>query len=216
VAHGAYELRANQFFYGRNQKSHLNLRNMKWGIRNFEPHFVTSSSEAIKHFGGKLLPTIGESISENWLMWETDEKKWMEESPIILCIPNQQYFFLANKMDEYAIGVTSVNFSETPNWFGIGDEIPLEWKKNSHPILNSAINQRINEIYFIEHQASFQVIDDRVNPKNVGNEFKTDWGIIGIEIQIGESILTLENGLDKNLIGNRKIEGQDYRRTRVG
>ncbi|MBQ4820977.1 hypothetical protein [Aquimarina sp. MMG016] len=151
------------------------------GIEKYELNYLNSCDDVIKLHKQTFNALIGKSIDSYFVQWEKNENKWNEDGPIIILIDGKQYEFTAYQL-EYSLTINKIDLSDPLDWYGSGDEMPLEWKKNTFKSINSILNKPITKIYGLEY-------GQEPNSHFVGFELEFD----GIN-----DCLHISNGLDCN------------------
>jgi hypothetical protein len=175
------------------------------GIPNYEPNFFDRTDIFIKVFGDQLAKTIGLTLEDYWLMWQTQENEWYNDGPVILKIANSQFEFTAYKLDEFSLTFDQIDLNKKLDWYGAGDDIPLTWKNKGNSDINKLIGRKITGINIIAYNFISTVVDDKVNPENIGRIDETGFMLHGIEFEFEKSgwldnnnFLQIFNALDAN------------------
>jgi hypothetical protein len=151
------------------------------GIEKYELNYLNSVDEVKKLHKKAFNELIGKSIDSYFVQWNQNEKDWNEDGPIILLIDKKQYEFTAYQL-EYSLTIDKIDQTDKLDWYGTGDEMPLEWTKNPFENINSILNKPITKIFGLEYgqESSFHI---------VGFEFEFE----GVSDR-----LHISNGLDCN------------------
>lgn len=175
------------------------------GIPNYEPYFYNNTDTFIKVFGDQLLDTIGLTLDDYWLMWQTIENERYNDGPVILKIANRQYEFTAYQLDEFSITVDQIDLNEKLDWYGLGDDLPLTWKNQADVDMNKLIGRKIKDINIITFNFIGTIVEDKINPENTGKKSETGFMLHGIEFEFekngwldNNNFLQIFNALDSN------------------
>ncbi|GAB1858416.1 hypothetical protein MHTCC0001_32530 [Flavobacteriaceae bacterium MHTCC 0001] len=84
----------------------------------------------------------------------------------------------------YSFTIDKIDMSMPLDWYGSGDKMPLEWRKNAFEHINSILKKPITKIYGLE-------FGQGANFEFVGFEFEFDET---------KHCLHLSNGLDCNIM----------------
>lgn len=186
------------------------------GIKDFEPNFFTDPNTLTNVYGTTLLGLIGKEIQDYWVMWDCKENEWYADGPVILKIDNRNFEFCAYQLDEFSLTVDSIDLSKPLDWYGMGDELPLIWKKNPIAEVNRQIGRKIESINILGYNFISTVVGDKTNPENVGQIHETGYMLHGIEFVFektgdtdNENYLEIFNALDKNGITTKYLEQDD-------
>lgn len=169
------------------------------GIKNYRLDIFNSAEELTKAHPTTFSKLIGQSVEAYFVQWHTDRDEWNEDGPIILLINGLQFEFTANKLD-YSMTINQIDLSKKLDWYGSGDEMPLAWKKNPFPELNSMLGRQIEEIFLLEYSMTSNITDDLTKKKFFEAITPQEFLLVGIEFKLLgiERCLHLSNGLDCN------------------
>ena len=174
------------------------------GISSYKPKFQTTAESFINEHQSELLKLIGKKITRFWIMWETNDDIWMNDAPIILEIENKRYEFTAYQLDEFSLTINSFELSEKLDWYGMGNEMPLEWRENGKQELIRNLNKPILDIRILTYNFISEFVES-------GEKHETGNTLTGIEFVFKkdnkldtENYFSVYNALDQN--GIEKIE----------
>ncbi|MBP7262230.1 MAG: hypothetical protein KBB37_13180 [Bacteroidia bacterium] len=184
------------------------------GIPDYEPNFFDRVDIFIKVFSDQLNQTIGLTLEDYWLMWQTQDNEWYNDGPVILKIGNRQFEFTAYKLDEFSLTFDKIDLNKKLDWYGAGADIPLVWKNKCNTGMNKLIGRKITDISVVAYNFISTVIDDKVNPKNIGRIDETGFMLHGIEFKFekrglfdNNNFLQIFNALDSNGVANKEQKG---------
>lgn len=184
------------------------------GIPDFEPNFFNRTDTFIKVFHDQLAKTIGLTLEDYWLMWHTVEDDWYNDGPVVFKIANRQFEFTAYKLDEFSLTFDQIDLNKKLDWYGAGDDIPLVWKNKGNADINKLIGRKITDINIIAYNFISTVVDDKVNPENIGQIDETGFMLNGIEFEFekngrfdNNNFLQIFNALDANGITTKEQKG---------
>ena len=180
------------------------------GIPNYQPNFCNNTGTFINVFGDNLLSTIGLTLDDYWLMWETDANEWYNDGPVILKIADRQFEFAAYKLDEFSLTIDQIDLNEKLDWCGLGDELPLTWKNKAHSNINKLIGRKITNIHIVEFNFIGSFVEDKVN---AGKVTETGFMLHGIEFEFekngqfdNDNFLQIFNALDANGVTTKELK----------
>ena len=176
------------------------------GISSYNPKFHTTAESFIKEHKNVLLKLIGKKINRFWVMWKTKDDIWMADAPVVVDIENKRYEFTAYQLDEFSLTINSFELNEELDWYGMGNEMPLEWRENGKPELIKNLNKTILDIRLL----TFNFISEFVES---GKKHETGNMLTGIEFVFEkddeldtENYFSIYNALDQNGIETKKIK----------
>lgn len=179
------------------------------GIPSYKPKFHTTAESFIDEHKNVLLKLIGKKINRFWVMWETKDDIWMTDAPIVVDIENKRYEFTAYQLDEFSLTINSFELNEGLDWYGMGNEMPLEWRENGKPELIKNLNKPILDIRLL----TFNFISEYVES---GETHETGNMLTGIEFVFEkdneldtENYFSIYNALDQNGIEKIEIKQDD-------
>ena len=183
------------------------------GIPDYEPNFFDCTEVFIKVFQDNLIKTIGLTIHDYWLMWETNQNEWYNDGPIILKIGDQQFEFTAYELDKFSLTFDKINLVKKLDWYGAGYEIPLIWRSKANSEINKLLNRKIIDINIITFNFKSTIVDDKTNPRNIGRQDETGFMLHGIEFTFekngwldNRNFLQIFNALDANGITTKALK----------
>jgi hypothetical protein len=193
------------------------------GIPDYEPNFFDRTDTFINVFGNELAKTIGLTLEDYWLMWQTEDDEWYNDGPVILKIANRHFEFTAYNLDDFSLTFNQIDLNKKLDWYGTGDEIPLVWKSKSNADINKLIGRKIMDINIIAYNFISTVVDDKVNPENIGRIDETGFMLHGIEFEFEKSgwfdknnFLQIFNALDANGITTEvQKDDKQYQKTNI-
>jgi len=156
-------------------------------INNLE-EFLLQKRDILKSF-------IGRRLTESWVIWDCEDNEWFTDGPIVLNFENKHLTFCANKFEELAVDENSFDFNKKPT-VGWAD-FDLEWRKNCLSVLNSQLGEKLIKIYATEFAFRGTVLENKQNPKIVGEEI-IDWYLSGLDFEFPTNSVSLYNALDQN------------------
>lgn len=169
------------------------------GVTNYQPNFLTKAKEIMSKVGINLEDLIGKKILEVWIVWDETNDEWFEDCPVILNIEGTHLEICNWKIDELSLTFDTIDLSEQLNWYDM-DHYILKWHDATKSNLMSIKNQRINNIELIEYSYVIENINPKKdNPEQIKKEDQY-WFINGIGLILESGYLSIENGLDKNVI----------------
>ena len=162
------------------------------GIEKYELNYISDFEEIKKLHKKTFTDLIGKSIDSYFVQWNLNEKDWNEDGPIILLIDGNQFEFTAFQL-AYSLTINKIDLSKKLDWYGAGNEMPLEWKKNAFENINTILNKPITKIYALEF--------------GEGSSFH----LVGFEFEFMEmkEVLHISNGLDCNVMKLHKTQPDD-------
>ena len=179
------------------------------GISSYNPKFHTTAESFIEEHKNVLLELIGKKINRFWIMWKTKDDIWMTDAPIVVDIENKRYEFTAYKLDEFSLTINSFELNEKLDWYGMGNEMPLEWRENGKPELIKNLNKPILDIRLL----TFNFVSESVES---GEKYETGNMLTGIEFVFEkddkldtENYFSIYNALDQNGIEKIEIKQDD-------
>lgn len=125
-----------------------------FGVPEFEPNFFTDADTLLKVHGATLLNWVNQAIEEYWIIWDLKGNVWYQDGPVIFRIGNRNYEFVSQKLDEFSFTVDTIDLSKKLDWYGMGDELPLVWKKNSLEEINCYIGEPILEVNLLTYNSA--------------------------------------------------------------
>jgi hypothetical protein len=183
------------------------------GIPNYEPNFCDNTESFIKVFGENLLSTIGLTLDNYWLMWDTTENKWYNDGPVILKIADRQFEFTAYQLDEFSLTIDQIDLNEKLDWYGLGDDLPLIWKDKANSDINKLVGRKIKDIKIVAYNFISTIVEDKVNPENTGRMTETGFMLHGIEFEFkkngwldNNNFLQIFNALDANGVTTKELK----------
>ncbi len=182
------------------------------GITNYEPRFLESTADVLELHGSRLRALIGQRFRETRVVWRLDTDRWFPNCPVVLSVGDHQLEVCAWKLSEFAISWSLIALSHPLDWYGAGDEIPLQWKKNALPPLAAAENARIEAIHIIEYHHQATVVKHNARPEMVGQPLDFGWLLHGLEFTLSTGYLTISNGLDENDVSGEVLTGDAFRK----
>ena len=184
-----------------------------FGIESFQPTFCTSPDELISLTGEKLRLIIGQPVTRNWVLWNSQFDQWWCEWPVILATQDRQLEICVLNDDQLAVSWDSIDLSKPlfPNSDGAGDH--LFWKEDALPELANVKGQSIRELRIIEYRPQRTVLKDRQNSALVGKTISPSWLLNGLEFQFDRSCLSIWNALSGIGIDSSPLSGSDVRKT---
>lgn len=180
------------------------------GIPSYKPKFHSKGDSFKNEFDKILVELIGKKIDRFWLMWDIKENEWLADGPVVLEIDGNRFEFTAYQLDDFSLTINSFELSEKLDWYGSGNEMPLEWKENSKTELVKNLNKTIIEINILTYD---------FYEKNIESEYI----LVGLEFVLEkesesdiENFFSIYNGLDQNELKNTelRIENQ-IKRTEI-
>ena len=176
------------------------------GISSYKPNFHSTAESFKKEFDRILSEVIGKKIEHFWVMWDTKENEWLTDGPIVLEINGKRFEFTAYQLDEFSLTINSFELTEKLDWYGMGDEMPLVWKKNGKSELNKNLNKEIIGINILTYNFVSEFVES-------GKKHETGDMLHGIEFVLekvsesdNENYFSIYNALDQN--GMDKVEIQ--------
>ncbi len=170
------------------------------GIPSYKPKFHNNGKSFKNKFEKTLTELIGKKIERYWLMWNLNEDEWLADGPVIIEIIGQRFEFTAYQLDDFSMTVDSFKLSEKLDWYGSGDEMPLNWQENPKIELNENLNKAITEINILTYDF-------------YKNNIESEYVLIGIEFVLEkkyesdeENFFSIYNGLDQNEINNKELQ----------
>jgi hypothetical protein len=170
------------------------------GIPSYKPKFHNRGNSFKNEFEKTLIELIGKKIDRYWLMWDLNENEWLADGPVILEINGQRFEFTAYQLDDFSMTINSFELSEKLDWYGSGDEMPLEWKENPKIELSKNLNKVITEINILTY--------DFYQKNN-----ESEYILVGIEFVFEkesesdmENYFSIYNGLDQNEVKNTELQ----------
>lgn len=156
-------------------------------------------------------------------MWDTNRNEWNTDGPIIFRISNKNYEFVSYKLDEFSITINTIDLSIKLDWYGMGDELPLVWKKNALTEINQHLGKRIKEVYILTYNFISTTIEDKAHPENAKRIYQTGNMLHGIEFVLPKSglldrknYLSIFNGLDQIGVTTEYVEqGNQIKRIKI-
>ena len=183
------------------------------GIPNYEPNFCDNPEIFIKVFGDKLLSTIGLTLDDYWLMWETTDNKWYNDGPVILKIADRQFEFTAYKLDKFSLTIDLIDLNEKLDWYGLGNDLPLIWKNKANSDLDKLVGRKIKDINVVAYNFISTIVEDKVKPENTGEITETGFMLHGIEFEFekkgwldNNNFLQIFNALDANGVTTEELK----------
>lgn len=176
------------------------------GIASYQPKFHSTAESFIQAHKNVLLNLFGKKIKRFWMMWETKDDRWIADAPIILNIDNDRYEFTAYQLDEFSLTINSFELQEKLDWYGMGDEMPLEWSENRKPAMIKNLNKPIVDIRLLTFNPKSEFVES-------GEKYENGDMLTGIEFVFekdneldAENYFSIYNALDQNDIENTAIK----------
>ncbi len=153
------------------------------GIKKYKLNLIGTVESGQKVFEKYFYDLIGQAINSYFVQWNLNENEWNDDAPIILLIGGKQIELTSYQLD-FSLTVDRINLTNKLNWYGEGNNLPLEWVKNPFQEINKILYKPIDKIFGIEFGE-----DENFNLVGFEFEFK------GIK-----DCLCITNGLDCNII----------------
>ncbi len=185
------------------------------GIKGYNPPIYSEKDSLLKTNRVQLLELIGRKLTASFAVWHITNNEWFTECPVILIFDGIQLEICFQKMNDCAVSWNTIDTTQIIDWYGMNNEFPLEWRKNSLNEINRLRGMSIKEVNILEYQMETVVIENRIDPSQEGRQFKSDWMLNGLEFMSGIHRFVLFNALDTNGIESESRVGDDIRRTSI-
>lgn len=178
-----------------------------FGITTYEPNFFDDANLFFKTQKDKLGKLIGKSISRFWIMWDEKENEWYPDGPVILEIDGNNYEFCAYQLDDFSFTLNTIDLAEKLDWYGMGDELPLNWKENGKKDLEVSLNRPISAVNILTYNFKSKNVE-------TGEPHETGFMMHGIEFELenqngAATYFSIFNALDQNGLSSKRVEQED-------
>ena len=186
-------------------------------------HFFDNAERFVEAFQGSLSQIIGSKLEDYWLSWDIEADEWNNDMPVILKIAGTQFEFTVRNLDELSLTFGQIDLSKKIDWYGSGDEFPLEWRNKSNEAVNKLIGRKIKNINIITYDFSSTIVHKKGGSQRSRPKPAPYFMLNGIEFEFekngwfdNENFLQIFNALDENGLTTKKLkEGKEYRKIKI-
>jgi hypothetical protein len=173
---------------------------------------IDNVDDLVREHGARLRELVGARVESAWLAWDASRDEWFADEAVIVRTEITTLEIVCWRLSDIMLSWGEIDTTLPPRWVGDwGPEFDLVWRRDATATLQRAVGQDIVGVCVIEHLHRTVVLRDRRTPANVES-----WLLHGIEIELGEGVLSIFNALDENGISAERVTGADFRRTRAG
>ena len=159
------------------------------GLRNYRPKFIENVDDFRSKNGELLRSLSGHNILEVWSVWSLEYGEYWLDAPVIIVTDTRQIELCARKLEEYSVTADTVKLDDRVNWYG--DE-RFELRKFA-----AYEDCTIEAVWCVELEHTI-------------GDYKW-WALGGVAFTGNEIFLSVENGLDENLI-ETEWKDEEFRR----
>jgi hypothetical protein len=174
---------------------------------------IDTADELLKAHGSRLRSLIGRTIDATWVAWDAEGDEWFPDEAVILDVGETSLEIVCWKLSDIVLSWNAIDKHQPPAWVGEWSR-HLAWRRDAHPVLQGALGKRIAAINVVEYLHQTTVIDDRMNPSNIGRQDES-WLLVGLELELEGCTLSVFNALDENGLALEPFVGEGYRRLPV-
>ncbi|MDO3410941.1 hypothetical protein QWJ34_14310 [Saccharibacillus sp. CPCC 101409] len=188
---------------------------MKFGIKNYEPRFYSTSIEIMHDFASQLKKLKTQRIINVFSMRNKIDEEWNEDSPILLELTSCQLEICNYKLEELALSVNLIDRAhEIEKWdFGEYGKFEYEWRNDRQEFLGF-IQAEIVGIEIIEQRFESTLIASKSISEEV-EKTTSNWILNGIGFATSKGYFSICNGQDTNQICTYKEDEKYLRSIRV-
>lgn len=118
------------------------------GIEGYEPEWHHDAEALAAAHRARFARIVGRELLAGWLMWNTADRGWFADGPVILGFGDINVEIMHRKFDECAVSWNQVDMSMPIDWYGT--EIRLDWRADPHPALRQARGRTLHQVNIIE------------------------------------------------------------------
>jgi hypothetical protein len=163
--------------------------------------FLSDVESVIAAHGDYLRKLLGTRLTESWIVWDRDEESWFADEPVVLGFEGRNLEIVFWQLDELSLTWNAIDLQQPPNWFGCYDGLNLEWRRNAHPVLGTALGRTVDTISLVEMLNETGIMPGR------------EWLLHALQFHFGNSTMTIYNSLDENGLSNDILIHPRYRTT---
>ncbi|HEX8631329.1 MAG TPA: hypothetical protein VF755_24480 [Catenuloplanes sp.] len=118
------------------------------GIEGYEPEWHYDAEALAAAHRARFTRIVGRELVGGWLMWNTAERGWFADGPVVLGFGDTNVEIMHRKFDECGITWDQVDMSMAIDWYAT--DIRLDWRADPHPALRGARGRRLRHVNVIE------------------------------------------------------------------
>lgn len=152
---------------------------IRFGIQDYEPHWLQGRSDITAAHGGRLASLTGQALQHVWVVWDLDADEWFTDAPVLLDFGDQRVSIDHQKFDDLCITWDTVD----PTRAIEDHEFNLAWRPDAMPQLAELAGRTLQRVVLLEWNGG---------PGDVAS------GTIAIGLDFAPAWLTIFNALDEN------------------